>query len=45
VAGSLWWIPIPRLSLGIEYLFGQRENIGDVKANAQRLNAMFQYNF
>jgi hypothetical protein len=45
VAGSLWWIPIPRLSLGIEYLFGQRENIGDVKADAQRLNAMFQYNF
>lgn len=45
VAGSLWWIPIPRLSLGIEYLYGQRANFDGDDANAQRLNGMFQYNF
>jgi hypothetical protein len=45
VAGSLWWIPIPRMSLGIEYLYGQRENFDGDDANAQRLNGMFQYNF
>ncbi len=45
VAGSLWWIPIPRMSFGIEYLWGQRENLDDETADAQRLNALFQYNF
>lgn len=45
VAASLWWIPIPRMSFGIEYLFGQRGDLNDEVAEAQRLNALFQYNF
>jgi len=45
VAASLWWIPVPRMSLGIEYLFGQRENFDDDRAQSQRVNGLFQYNF
>jgi hypothetical protein len=45
VAASLWWLPIPRMSFGIEYLFGQRGDLNDEVAEAQRLNALFQYNF
>lgn len=45
VATSLWWIPIPRMALAIEYLWGERENISRQSAQAQRLHSMFQYNF
>ncbi len=45
VAASLWWIPISRMSFGIEYLWGQRENLNTEEAEAQRLNALFQFNF
>jgi|GEM_PF-2169888 hypothetical protein len=44
-AVSLWWIPIERLSLGAEYLWGDRENIDGQNAEANRLNALVQYNF
>jgi hypothetical protein len=45
LAASLWFIPITNMSLGIEYLWGQRKNIDEEHAKAQRLNALFQYNF
>lgn len=45
VAGSLWWIPVPRLSFGIEYLWGERENLDSQGAEAQRLHGLAQYNF
>lgn len=45
LAASLWWIPIPRMSLGIEYLWGLREDFDEQDAVAQRLNGLFQYNF
>jgi hypothetical protein len=45
IAGSLWWVPIPRMSFGIEYLYGLRENLNTEDAYAQRLHGMFQYNF
>jgi hypothetical protein len=45
VAGSLWWIPVPRLSFGIEYLYGQRENIDNQHAQSQRIGGLVQYNF
>lgn len=44
-AASLWWLPVPRMSLGIEYLVGQRENFNNEDAQSQRINALFQYNF
>ncbi|HMO83344.1 MAG TPA: porin [Lacipirellulaceae bacterium] len=45
VANSLWWIPRPRLSFGIEYLWGKRANIDGQSAEARRLHALAQYNF
>lgn len=45
VAASLWWIPLRRMSLGFEYLWGRRENIDGQAAETNRLNGLFQYNF
>jgi hypothetical protein len=45
VAANLWWIPITRMSFGIEYMWGERENIDEQSADAQRLHGLFQYNF
>lgn len=45
LAASLWWIPIPRMSVGIEYLWGRRENFDGQDADAQRLNGLLQYDF
>jgi hypothetical protein len=45
LAASLWWIPRPRLSFGIEYMRGERENIDGQDAEAERLHGLAQYNF
>ena len=44
-AVSLWWIPVPRLALAIEYIWGERENLDGQAAGAQRLHGLAQYNF
>jgi hypothetical protein len=33
------------MSLKIEYLWGERENLDGEHANANRVNGLFQYNF
>ncbi len=33
------------MSLGIEYVRGERENLGGQRGRADRINALFQYNF
>ena len=45
LAASFWWIPLPRLSFGLEYLWGRRENIDGQNAIAQRFHGLAQYNF
>jgi hypothetical protein len=45
LALSLWFIPVRNMSLGVEYLWGQRENLDAERAQANRVNALFQYNF
>jgi hypothetical protein len=44
-AASLWWIPITRMSFGIEYMWGHRENLDGQNAETDRLHGLFQYNF
>lgn len=44
-AASLWWIPVPRMAVAIEYMWGERENLDGQTGRAQRLHSMFQYNF
>lgn len=45
MATSLWWIPVTRLSFGVEYIWGERENLNGESASAERLHALAQYNF
>lgn len=45
LATSLWWIPVRNMSIGVEYVYGQRENLDGERGRAQRVNALFQYNF
>jgi hypothetical protein len=45
LAASVWWIPITRLSFGVEYLTGERKNLDGVSADADRLHGLVQYNF
>jgi hypothetical protein len=45
LAASLWFIPIRNLSLGAEYLWGERENLDGQRGRANRINGLVQYNF
>jgi hypothetical protein len=45
LAASLWFIPIRNLSLGVEYLWGERKNLDGERGRANRANALVQYNF
>jgi len=45
LAASLWFIPFRNMSLGIEYVWGERENLDTQNGWANRINALLQYNF
>ena len=45
LATSLWWIPVRNMSIGSEYVWGERENLDGQRGRANRVNALFQYNF
>jgi hypothetical protein len=45
LAASLWWIPMRNMSIGVEYLWGERENLDNQTGRANRINSLFQYNF
>jgi hypothetical protein len=45
LGASLWYNPIRNLSIGIEYLWGQRENLDEQRGRASRINGLVQYNF
>lgn len=45
LATSLWWIPVTRLSFGVEFITGERENLNGQDGTAQRLHGLVQYNF
>jgi hypothetical protein len=42
---ALWYIPIRNMSLGIEYIWGDRQNLDGERGQATRLNGLIQYNF
>jgi len=44
-AASLWWIPVPRMAVAVEYMWGERENLDGQRGTAQRLHSIVQYNF
>jgi hypothetical protein len=45
LAASLWYIPIRNMSIGAEYLWGERENLDGQRGRANRINGLLQYNF
>jgi hypothetical protein len=45
LAATLWYIPIRNLSLGVEYLWGERKNLDEERGRVNRLDALVQYNF
>jgi hypothetical protein len=45
LSASLWYIPVRNLSLGVEYLWGERKNVDEERGRANRLDALIQYNF
>ncbi len=45
LTAALWWIPITRMSIGIEFVRGERENLNEQRGRANRINGLFQYNF
>jgi DcaP outer membrane protein len=45
LATSVWYIPIRNMSIGVEYLWGDRENLDEQRGSANRFNALMQYNF
>jgi hypothetical protein len=42
---ALWFVPVRNMSLGAEYVWGERKNLDGERARANRINALFQYNF
>lgn len=42
---ALWFIPARNTSIGVEYVWGEREDLDGMKGKANRVNALFQYNF
>ncbi len=44
-AVNLFWEPTARLQVGIEYLWGQRNDFDGNKGHANRVDALFQFSF
>lgn len=42
---NLIWLPVERLGVGIEYLYGSRENFDNQKGHAHRIQTAVQYKF
>jgi hypothetical protein len=45
LAASIWYVPIRNMSIGLENVWGQRQNLDAEHAKANRINALVQYNF
>lgn len=45
VAANLFWEPTARLQLGVEYLWGQRNDFNGEHGHANRVDALFQFSF
>jgi hypothetical protein len=44
-SANLIWLPVERMGVGIEYLYGTRENKDGQSGEAHRLQAAIQYKF
>jgi hypothetical protein len=44
-SGNIIWLPVERMGVGLEYLYGTRENKNGESGTARRIQAGFQYKF
>ena len=45
IPANLFYEPIDNCMIGLEFLYGNRNNVDQTSGNAHRLNAMIQYHF
>ena len=45
IVGNAFYNLTPDCSIGLEYLYGRRSNMNREDGQANRINAMIQYNF
>jgi hypothetical protein len=45
ITGNLIWLPLPRMGVGLEYLYGYRKNHDGTIGDNHRIQAGFQYKF
>jgi hypothetical protein len=45
LAVGLWWVPFRNMSIGAEYLWGERKDLDGDRGRANRINGLVQYNF
>lgn len=45
VTANIIWLPVERMGVGLEYLYGTRTNKDGAKGDASRIQAGFQYKF
>jgi hypothetical protein len=45
LTAALWYVPFRNMSIGVEYVWGERKNLDDETGMANRLNGLLQYNF
>jgi hypothetical protein len=45
ISGNLIWLPLPRMGVGVEYLYGYRKNHDGTIGDNHRIQAAFQYKF
>ena len=45
VSANLIWLPVERIGLGVEFLYGSRENKDGAKGKNYRIQTAVQYRF
>lgn len=45
IFGNVFYHVTPSCKVAVEYLYGERQNMNDVKGHSNRIQAMIQYNF
>ncbi|RZG92324.1 hypothetical protein EXE08_11390 [Acinetobacter pittii] len=42
---NLFWTPVEKVDLGVEYTYGKRETFSDLEGKLSRINLLGRYNF
>ncbi|MDO7325352.1 DcaP family trimeric outer membrane transporter, partial [Acinetobacter baumannii] len=42
---NLFWTPVEKVDLGVEYTYGKRETFSNLEGKLSRINLLGRYNF